>query len=176
VRPLADPARIDALLRELGLAARGPARVYLTGGATAVLLGWRDSTADVDLTFSPDRDELLRAIPRLKEALRVSVELAAPSHFIPALPGWEERSIFIRREGPLDVFHMDPYSQALSKVERGHTKDLADVRELVARGLVDPARARSLYLAIEPELHRYPAVHAPTFRAAVERAFGPLAG
>jgi hypothetical protein len=33
----------------LGRHARGPGRVYLTGGATALLEGWRASTVDVDL-------------------------------------------------------------------------------------------------------------------------------
>src|SRR6201999_1643214 len=32
--------------------------VYLTGGATAVLYGWRESTIDVDIKVVPDNDEL----------------------------------------------------------------------------------------------------------------------
>ena len=43
------------------------ARVYLTGGATAVLEGWRRSTVDIDLRFEPDDDRLLRVLPELKE-------------------------------------------------------------------------------------------------------------
>jgi hypothetical protein len=56
-------------MRRLGRVARRPARVYLTGGATAVLEGWRASTIDVDLKLVPDDDELLRAIVDLKERL-----------------------------------------------------------------------------------------------------------
>ena len=62
-------------------------RVYLTGGACAVLQGWRDSTLDVDLKLVPDSDALLQAIPRLKESLEINVELAAPDQFIPEVPG-----------------------------------------------------------------------------------------
>jgi len=40
MRELADSSRIERFMRELGRAAREEARVYLTGGATAVLLGW----------------------------------------------------------------------------------------------------------------------------------------
>jgi hypothetical protein len=29
-------------------------RVYLTGGSTAVIEGWRETTIDVDLRFEPD--------------------------------------------------------------------------------------------------------------------------
>lgn len=174
MRALIDAARLRTFLAELGKATRDLTRVYLTGGGTAVLVGWRASTVDVDLVFVPDRDELLRAIPRLKDDLQVNVELVSPAHFIPELPGWEGRSLFVGREGALEVYHYDPYAQALSKVERAHARDLDDVRELVARGLVDPARARELYLQIEPALYRYPSLDPRTFRAKVEAAFGPL--
>ena len=40
-------------------------RVYLTGGATAVLHGWRESTIDIDIKVVPDSDDLLREIPRV---------------------------------------------------------------------------------------------------------------
>jgi hypothetical protein len=73
VRRLATADRILAFLRALGRSARQPARLYLTGGATAVLEGWRDSTVDVDVLLVPD-EELLRAIPSLKEELEVNVE------------------------------------------------------------------------------------------------------
>ncbi len=45
-------------MRFLGREARGNARVYFTGGATAVLMGWRDTTIDIDLRFDPELDEL----------------------------------------------------------------------------------------------------------------------
>jgi hypothetical protein len=39
------------LARDLGRVAREPVRIYLTGGSTAVIEGWRDATVDVDLRF-----------------------------------------------------------------------------------------------------------------------------
>lgn len=79
-------------MRELGRTSRTDGRVYLTGGATAVLHGWRDSTVDVDIKLIPDSDELLREIPRLKEELNINVELAAPSDFIPVPDGWRNEA------------------------------------------------------------------------------------
>lgn len=55
MRELADEAHIDRFMRTLGPAARSEGRVYLTGGATAVLYGWRESTIDVDIKVVPDR-------------------------------------------------------------------------------------------------------------------------
>ena len=57
-----------------------------------MLLGWRAATIDADIRIVPDRDELFRAVPRLKEQLGMNVELASPPDFIPEVPGWEQRS------------------------------------------------------------------------------------
>jgi hypothetical protein len=158
---------------ELGRAAEQEARVYFTGGATAVLLGWRETTLDADIRIVPDSDELLRAIPRLKEELHLNVELASPSDFIPELPGWAERSPSIGRQGRVSFHHYDLYAQALAKVERGHAQDRGDVAEMLRRGLVDPGRLRELFAAIEPLLYRYPAIEPRSFRAAVEAVTTP---
>jgi len=119
MRRLADAERIRRLMEALAQAASGDGRAYLTGGATAVLLGWRRSTIDVDLLLVPDQDAVLRAIPDLKEELQVNVELASPRDFIPVPSGWEERSRFVEQIGRLSFFHFDLYAQALAKIERG---------------------------------------------------------
>ena len=144
-------------------------RLYLAGGATAVLLGWRDTTIDIDLKLVPEADDLLRELPRLKEELEINVELATPDQFIPELPGWEERSLFVGRYGQLDVYHLDPYSQTLAKIERGHAQDEADVASMLEAGLVDRPRLLQLFEVIEPHLYRFPAIDARVFRRAVER-------
>ena len=91
MRALADAERLRRFLRELAQEAEADATVYLTGGATAVLLGWRGTTIDADM-------------------------------------------------------------------------DLADVTQLLDRGLVEPRRLRELFDAIDPLLYRYPAVDPPSFR------------
>jgi hypothetical protein len=170
MRPPVDEQRIRALARELARVARGPVRIYLTGGSTAVLEGWRASTIDVDLRFEPESDELLRALPALKDRLGINIELAAPPDFIPELPGWRERSPLVFRDGSVEVYHFDLYSQALSKIERGFEQDQGDVRTMIARGLVRPARLIELFDAIEPELYRYPALDPPAFRRKLDAA------
>lgn len=172
MRPLADAARIRAFMRALGGDSRAAARVYFTGGATAVLLGWRSSTVDVDLRVEGAEEPVLRALPGLKERLQINVELASPPDFIPEVPGWRERSLFISREGALDFLHFDPYSQALAKIERGHALDREDVRQMLERGLVLPARAWEFFRDIEPQLYRYPAIAPESFRRAAAEALG----
>lgn len=167
MRELTSAALIERLIAAIGRAARHQTNVYFTGGVTAVLHAWRDTTVDVDLKLVPDSDEILRAIPALKEELHINVELAAPDQFIPELPGWQERSVFIRTEGRASFFHYDLYSQALSKIERGHARDLADVERMLADALVVRSKLWDLYERIEPELYRYPAIDPASFRRAV---------
>ncbi len=172
MRNLADRERIRRLMEALGRAAAQNVRIYLVGGTTAVLMGWRTSTIDVDFVMRPEDDALLRAIPALKESLQINVELASPLDFIPVPPGWEDRGTFVQQVGRAAFYHFDLYAQALAKVERGHRQDLDDVREMLDRGLIDARRAVEYFARVEPELYRFPAIDAPTFCRAVEEAFG----
>lgn len=168
MRPPVDADGVRGLARGLGRVARGHVRLYLTGGATAVIEGWRPATLDVDVRFEPEADELLRALVELKERLSINVELASPPDFIPELPGWRERSPFLFQEGNVSVHHFDPYSQALSKIERGFEHDLEDVRHFIASGMVDTDELRRMFDAIEPDLYRYPAIDPRAFAARLD--------
>lgn len=172
MRTLVDADRIRQLMQALGRVARRPARVYFTGGATAVLHGWRPSTIDVDLKLVPDDDALMRAVPELKERLSMNIELASPDDFIPVREGWESRSPFAGQEGVLSFHHFDLVAQALAKIERGHRQDVEDVEAMIARGLVMRGALRAAFEAIEPKLYRYPAIDPPAFRRAVEAVTG----
>jgi len=166
-RPV-DAARVREFMRALGREADREGRAYLTGGSTAVLSGWRESTIDIDLKLEPESDRLLRAIAELKERLELNLELASPDQFIPELPGWRERSPWIAREGKLDFHHYDLYAQALAKLERGHTQDRIDVDQLIARRLVETNELMRCFAEIEPLLYRFPAIDPSSFRRAVE--------
>jgi hypothetical protein len=168
MRALTDVERLHALMKRLGSAAKTPGDVYFTGGATALLLGWRATTVDVDFKLEGDAESLLRSIPQLKEDLHINVRLACPSDFIPELPGWRDRCLFIERHDQLNFRHYDLYSQALAKIERNHLLDTRDVAEMLERGLVEPKRLRELFDRIEPDLYRYPAIDPTTFRRRVE--------
>jgi hypothetical protein len=79
----------------------------------------------------------------------------------------------VAQEGHTAFYHFDLHAQALAKVERGHRQDVEDVREMVARGLVDPGRAWDDFERILPDLYRYPAVDPPSFRQALDAIIGP---
>jgi hypothetical protein len=173
MREPVDEARLRAFMSAIAAEARESGRIYLAGGASAVLEHWRENTVDIDLTIIPESDRILRAIPELKERFHVNVELASPAHFVPPLRGWVDRSPFIAREGVISFHNFDFYTQALSKLDRGHHKDLLDVAAMVRLGLVVPSRLLTLFEEVEDQLYRYPAVNPPSLRAAVERLASP---
>jgi hypothetical protein len=169
----ADARRIRAFMDAVGRAAKEEIRLYFTGGATAVLNGWRSSTIDVDILMIPEDEEVFRALPELKESLELNIELAGPADFIPEVPGWQERSPAIERRGRVSYRHYDLYAQALAKIERGHAQDEADVQEMILRGAVDRGSLMRHFEQIEPLLYRYPAIDPASFRRAVERVCRP---
>src|SRR5712692_3543627 len=133
---------LQEFMKALAAAARTPSRVFLVGGATAVLLGWRTSTIDV----------------------------ASPDDFIPEVPGWQERSRLIQQEGKLAFYHYDFYAQTLAKIERGHEIDRKDVEHMLSSGLVEPQRLLELFSLIQDQIYRYPDLDKASFRRAVEQA------
>lgn len=159
--------RLRPLMKELARTAprKVPYRVYLVGGGTAVSLGWRRSSIDVDL-FS-DRDDVFRDIQGIKERLNMNIEFARPEDFVPPLAGTGERHIFIETVGSISFYHYDPYAQLLSKVVRGFQRDRDDARQFIRSELVDPRRFRELVQAIPDSAYaRYPNLS----RAGVENA------
>ena len=153
----------------VGKRVAGEGSIYLAGGATAVLQGWRSMTIDVDIKPDPEPAGLFEALAVLKDELDINVELACPDQFIPAIPGWRERSLFIGQYGAIKFFHYDPYGQALSKLQRGHERDLVDARSMLKAGMIQKERLLEFFSRIEPQLIRYPAIDPPAFRAVVQR-------
>jgi hypothetical protein len=146
--------------------------VYLVGGGTAVLLGWRTSSVDADL-FA-EEDAVFRDIQGIKERLNVNVELARPEQFVPPLPGSADRHVFVETIRKVSFYHYDPYAQILAKIVRGFARDLDDARHFIASGMVDPAKLRALVKRVPVAAYsRYPQLSARAVREAVE---GFLAG
>jgi hypothetical protein len=168
MRSETTPQKVEHFLKALGARVTGNGKIYLTGGASALLIGWREMTIDIDLKADPEPGNFFEAIAELKNELDINVELASPDQFIPELPGWRDRSLFIVREKKIDFYHYDFYSQALSKLERDHTRDQKDVHEMEKRGLIEKIKIWNFFQEIEPRLIRYPAIHGEGFREKVQ--------
>jgi len=159
---------LHQFMRELAASAKSHGKVYFTGGATALLLGFRKQTIDIDIKLDPEPKGVFEAIAKLKNALDLNVELASPDNFIPATADWRERSPHITSIGPLEFFHYDYSLQALAKLERGYAQDITDVESLIAGGHITVRELESRFKEIEPALIRYPAIDSSAFERKVE--------
>jgi len=168
---------LHGLMKEFARSAPGrdPYRVYLVGGGTAVLAGWRESTVDVDL-YS-DTEAVFRDIQDIKERVQLNIEFARPEDFVPPLAGNETRHVFIETIGRVSFFHYDPYAQLLSKVVRGFARDLADAENFVRSGMVETGRFRSLVGAIPDTAYaKYPNLSKGTVLEAVDDFLAGMGG
>jgi hypothetical protein len=169
MRRKVTPETLRQFMNELAAAARSPGNVYFTGGTTALLLGFRDQTIDIDLKFDPEPIGVFEAIAVLKNRLDLNVELASPGDFIPVAHDWRTQSQHIVHIGLLDFFHFDFSMQALSKIERGLAQDLSDATRLVSGKQVTVQELKRRFAQIEPELLRYPAIDPGQFRVKLDR-------
>ncbi len=144
-------------MNEFGRLVNIPVDVFFTGGATAVLLDVREMTADIDLKFDPDPNEVYIALQELKKTLNLNIELVSPADFVPALPNWRERSLFIAKHGQVSFYHFDLYTQVLSKLARGWENDERDVRAY-CKNAVDLNELLKLVEEIRNEFARFPRV------------------
>jgi hypothetical protein len=157
-------------MRELSrsVPSRGSFRIYLLGGGTAVLLGWRESTVDANL--HSDQDAVFRHVQEIKERLGLNIERVRPEDFVPPLQGSDERHVFIESFGSVSFHHYDPYAQVFSKIVRGFAQDLKDSRRFISSGMVDPDRFLQLVKEIPGRsFARYPAISRKAVLQAVER-------
>jgi hypothetical protein len=162
MRPSVDKTAIESFLQQLGRTFRKPGRLYLVGGAALVHAGVRPGfTQDIDIQVSgANEGELIVAIQRLIQQLQINVEFASPADFIPLPSQWEMHAQYVGRYGVVDVFYFDFYSIALSKIERGNSRDIADVELLVQQGIITLNELDAAYREVLAQLGqgRYPRI------------------
>lgn len=169
MRANVDSQKLERLMQILGKEAQGPGCIYFTGGASALLVGWRNSTVDVDLRLDPEPPGIFQAIAKLKQELNINIELASPQDFLPSVPGWRERSVFIGKRGQISFYHYDFTAQALSKLSRGFDRDIKDVEAMYEQKLFSLNGLRNAFEAIEPKLIRFPSLNPDVLRSRVEK-------
>jgi hypothetical protein len=169
MRPNVDSQKLERLMQVLGREAQGSGCIYFTGGASALLIGWRGSTVDVDIRLDPEPPGIFQAIAKLKQELDINIELASPQDFLPPLPGWRDRSVFIGTQGQIAFYHYDFTAQALSKLSRGFDRDVRDVQAMHEQRLFSLRELRDCFEAIAPELIRFPSLDPNRLRSRVEK-------
>ena len=100
--------------------------------------------------------------------MNINIELASPQDFLPPLPGWRDRSVFIGKQGKISFYHYDFTAQALSKLSRGFDRDINDVQAMYEQRLFCLTELRDCLSAITPELIRFPSLDPDALLSRVE--------
>ena len=119
-----DNVEIRSVLHTLGERVPPSSRLLLIGSPRL--------TIDIDFVGDDVHpSELDRIIMQAAKELKIYIEPVDIGRFVPLPEGSNERNIRIGQFGNLEVFVADPYSIALSKLDRGFDTDLDDIVFLV---------------------------------------------
>lgn len=59
--------RLMKFMSDFGREVAQEGQVFIVGGGSAILIGWRETTIDVDLKIIPETDSIFHAIQRIKK-------------------------------------------------------------------------------------------------------------
>lgn len=146
-----DARTVEAFLSALGVRQNDSAELELLGGCALILLGSQRTTMDIDYVGDDlTQTEFQRTIESVASDMHVHADAVPIDRFVPVPADAPSRRVFIARHGAVDVFVIDPYIIALSKLDRGFDSDLADIAFLAERGRVDLDRLAELITSSEP--------------------------
>lgn len=138
-------SQIHALLNEVGNRYPYPASLILLGGSALCLLGSTRPTLDIDYVGDDlHKDELQHKIDEVAQEMQLDVEAVPIEGFIPLPADAQERTVTVGDFGNLTVSILDPYSIALSKLDRGFDSDIEDIVFLVEQKLVDLEQLKAI--------------------------------
>lgn len=127
-----DNSEIKSLLQTLGERVPPGSQLILIGGGALALLGSPRLTIDIDFVGDDVHpSEFHRFIMQIAKELKIDVEPVPLDRFVPMPMGSTERQIRIGQFGNLEIYVADPYSIALSKLDRGFDTDFEDIIFLI---------------------------------------------
>ncbi len=129
-----DRDKLQSILTALGEHVPPASQIFLIGGSALTLLGSPRPSLDIDFVGDDVHPNKLHRmlIDKAKE-MKIQVDIVPIERFIPLPPGNELRNIFIGQFSNLGVYVIDPYSIALSKVDRGLFTDFDDIIFLIKK-------------------------------------------
>lgn len=129
-----DNSEIQSILQNIGERVPPHSQLILIGGGALTLLGSPRLTIDIDFIGDDVHpSEFHRFIMQIARELEIHVEPVPLERFIPLPDGSTDRSIRIGQYGNLEIYVADPYSIALSKLDRGIETDFEDIIFLIQR-------------------------------------------
>jgi hypothetical protein len=143
-----ETTRINAFLQELGKRYPRPATLFLLGGSALCLLGSSRPTWDIDYVGDDlKQDDLQRTMAQVARDMQIEVEAVPIAQFVPLPVGAQKRSLSVGKFGKIEVYVFDPYTIALSKIDRGFDTDIEDVVFLIRHNLITFEQLETVVIA-----------------------------
>jgi len=147
---------ILSILHKLGDRVPPNSRLVLVGGGALALLGSPRLTIDIDFIGDDVHPAPLhKTVMQIAQELKIYIELVPLDRFIPLPKGNEGRAIRIGQYGNLEIFIADPYSIALSKLDRGLDTDFDDIVFLVQNNYVNMEEFERMVRDALPHARKY---------------------
>jgi len=132
-----DNTEIQSILQSMGKRVPPSSHLVLIGGSALALLGSPRLTIDIDFVGDDVHpNKLHQSIMQIARELKIHVEPVPLERFIPVPKGSAERNIRIGQFGNLEIYVADPYSIALSKLDRGFDTDFEDIVFLIRHNFI----------------------------------------
>ena len=147
---------IQDFLQQLGARYPKPATLHLLGGSALILLGSSRETLDIDYVGDDlQKDNFQLVIEEVANEMGLDTEPVPIERFVPLPEGNEQRGIHIGQFGNVDVFIFDPYSIALSKLDRGSDRDLDDIVFLIQHNQISPVELERILADALPQAGKF---------------------
>lgn len=151
-----DLATLHAFLERLGSQCEAQHELVLLGGGALLLLGSPRSTVDIDYVGDDiEMTDFQRVVGRVANELGLKADPVPIGDFLPIPSGSDGRRVHVGRFGAVEVYVIDPYVIALSKLDRGLDSDLGDVVFLVDLGKVTLGQLEERVTAMAPYAATY---------------------
>jgi len=130
-------ANIEFFLKSVGKDCQPKSTLFLLGGGALEMLGGAHPTADLDYVGDDNQqNNLQKLMAQIADKLNIEVEAVPIADFVPLPENAHKRAILVGEFGNLTVYIFDPYTIALSKLERGFDTDIEDILFLIQHNLI----------------------------------------
>ena len=130
-------SQIEAFLTAVGERCEPISVLFLLGGGALELLGGVRPTLDLDYVGDDlNPNNLQQLMAQIANEMHIELEAVPIAEFVPLPTDANKRAILVGQFGNLTVNIFDPYTIALSKLDRGFDTDMEDIIFLIQLQLI----------------------------------------
>jgi hypothetical protein len=130
--------KINNFLEELGKLSLGKDSLILLGGSALCLLGSDRSTLDIDYVGDDlKKTPLDKLLLDIANKMQLDIEAVPIEKFIPISTHDFNNNLHFGSFGEIEVFILNPYIIAMTKLDRGFETDIEDIVFLLGKGIIN---------------------------------------